>query len=243
MSNIAKAQKKEGTTTTQSKKALTVSGSSQHIDLIPMIYCRKVQTRSKSLQKENGSKIQVPSWIPQELLADLISDFTRLDALNHQPESSETGQKKYIQKKRTTHASSENISHKKSLPKLSKDVINIHQLLSTSISSDSVDSFSISDEDVFDPNSPQRKGNIEVSSVTSIEDMIFVREIVTNVTKKVKEFDFEIDFDLPLLVEKVVKNRDNLTVKFLQKVFEVDDIECSIGKYACYKAVLCLCDR
>lgn len=73
------------------------------------------------------------------------------------------------------------------------------------------------------------------------ENSLAVSELARNIAEQMANIGIDIDFNLEVYVRKMMDLGEKLTEEALQDIFGVNDCNCSISKYTCYRVVLAVC--
>lgn len=220
----------------------------------PQIFCLPSFSKKRQVDKcycktiKNGSQINFPDWIPQHMLTDIIKEFTHFDVLEPVLTQPKESLKAPLRRLNTKPSSGELSELQQKFQTIeTREGISPHSLFSSHSSTSSFSEkggkgkgtreFKVREDTKIVENQKR-----DTDSTTSIEDDLLTRQLISNVSNKIKQLGFDVDFDLFPIMKNIVKNQQNLTIEFLQDVFAVKDIDCTIGKYACFKAVLCMCN-
>lgn len=82
--------------------------------------------------------------------------------------------------------------------------------------------------------------NVECKSCTSLENILFEQEITNiaeSIEKEILSYGFEMDYELRPLLETVFSSEEK-TKEEIAEIFEINDEDCSIGKFSGYR-LLC----
>lgn len=75
------------------------------------------------------------------------------------------------------------------------------------------------------------------------DDDHFFLEIIEQINSKLREFGLSIDFDLESLMKKLIRMQENLSVEKIENMFAVNQDDCSVARYACFRIVMSLLER
>lgn len=68
-----------------------------------------------------------------------------------------------------------------------------------------------------------------------------LNDLERNIAEQMEKIGIDIDFNLESVVRKLVDLGESLNEEALQDVFGINDPECSISRYACYRVVMAVC--